>query len=193
MLNECLLVYAVSIFAVTKATTVNMFSNNASFNIVMEFEYTSLVENGLEGFYRYPDSIRVYWHISEGFSWIMEFRASLADCSSCPRTKAQLNYSVEDNLYSYSVTLVDGFTVPITIAPAKNENCAMKSCLVNINGVCPADYQVFEQGQVVACAPNYELFKGNCPDVVASFDDDESVASCDFSDELDPEFIINIY
>ncbi|KAL8152878.1 hypothetical protein V2J09_010638 [Rumex salicifolius] len=63
---------------------------------------------------------------------------------------------------AYDVSLVDGFNLPVTIAPA---GCQVSSCPVDINSMCPANLVAARasNGGVIGCKNDPQLFKAKCP------------------------------
>ncbi|CAI0469333.1 unnamed protein product, partial [Linum tenue] len=101
----------------------------------------------------------------------------------------------------YDVSLVDGFNLPVSVAPSggTGRNCTTSSCHGNVNAVCPAELAV--KGADGACdafhLPQYcctgiyaspatcrpstysEIFKGQCPQAYSyAYDDTTSTFSC---------------
>jgi hypothetical protein len=108
----------------------------------------------------------------------------------------------------YDISLVDGFDLPITIAPQSGSGatCGPTSCTANVNGACPAELQLKgSDGGVIACKsactafnePQYcctgdystpatcppttysEFFEGQCPQAYSyAYDDLSSTFAC---------------
>lgn len=107
----------------------------------------------------------------------------------------------------YDVSNVDGFNVPVSIAPQGGAgDCQPSSCPADINDVCPGDLQVKGlDGKVIACKsacvafnqPQYccygdygtpdkcpqtqysEVFENHCPQAYSNpFDDRSSTFTC---------------
>ncbi|XP_073102269.1 thaumatin-like protein 1b [Elaeis guineensis] len=105
----------------------------------------------------------------------------------------------------YDVSLVDGFNLPVSIAPQGVSGCTTTSCSANINSQCPAVLQLTVSGAVVGCKSaclafnqdqycctgpynspqtckptSYsEFFKSECPQAYSyAFDDSSSTFTC---------------
>ncbi|CAI0469335.1 unnamed protein product, partial [Linum tenue] len=96
----------------------------------------------------------------------------------------------------YDVSLVDGFNLPVSVAPSggTGRNCTTSSCHGNVNAVCPAELAVKgADGSVIACmsacdafhlpqcrpSTYSEIFKGQCPQAYSyAYDDTTSTFSC---------------
>ncbi|KAM0832995.1 hypothetical protein ACQ4PT_064542 [Festuca glaucescens] len=96
------------------------------------------------------------------------FSCATADCGSgdvsCngrgpapPVTLAEITLAAPGSggLDFYDVSLVDGFNVPLRIAPSGNTNgnngCSVAACAGDVNAVCPSDLRVLSGSAVVAC------------------------------------------
>ena len=91
------------------------------------------------------------------------FSCATADCGSgavaCdgrgpspPVTLAEITLAGSGGLDFYDVSLVDGFNVPLSIAPSA-KGCRAAACAGDVNAVCPADLRVVSggSGATVAC------------------------------------------
>ncbi|KAI3909817.1 hypothetical protein MKW92_004721 [Papaver armeniacum] len=106
----------------------------------------------------------------------------------------------------YDVSLVDGYNVDLGIKPSGGTgNCEYAGCVTDLNGSCPAELQVIDSGNVVACksacaafnAPEFcctethstpdtcvptrysEMFKTACPTAYSyAYDDASSTCTC---------------
>ncbi|KAF7804392.1 thaumatin-like protein 1b [Senna tora] len=146
-----------------------------------------------------------------------KFTCATADCGSgqvaCngkgavpPATLIELTVASNKGKDYYDVSNVDGFNVPMSIAPQGGSGqCKKSSCPANINNVCPAELQVKSGGKVVACKsaclafnkPEYcctgthntadkcpptsysQFFEKQCPDAYSyAFDDKNSSFTC---------------
>lgn len=148
------------------------------------------------------------------------FSCATADCGSgdvaCngrgpapPVTLAEVTLAAPGSggLDFYDVSLVDGFNVPLRIAPS-NEGCRAAACAGDVNAVCPTDLRVISasgDGAVVACksacnaygSPRYccsgdygspaacgptnysQVFKSACPTAYSyAYDDASSTFTC---------------
>ncbi|KAJ7539476.1 hypothetical protein O6H91_11G095800 [Diphasiastrum complanatum] len=66
-----------------------------------------------------------------------------------PATLVEITLGSKD---FYDVSLVDGFNLPVRISPIGGSgDCRAADCVSNVNGVCPSQLQVTNNGQVVAC------------------------------------------
>ncbi|XAR68927.1 hypothetical protein NMG60_11000342 [Bertholletia excelsa] len=55
-------------------------------------------------------------------------------------------------LHYYDVSLVDGFNLPVTMAPVGGGvGCGVAACEVDVNVCCPAALEVRKEGRVVGC------------------------------------------
>ncbi|KAI4349081.1 hypothetical protein L6164_009720 [Bauhinia variegata] len=91
------------------------------------------------------------------------FTCATADCASgevgCngagaipPATLVELTVASNGGQDFYDVSNVDGFNVPMSIAPQGGSGeCQSSSCPANINSVCPPELQVVSDGNVIAC------------------------------------------
>ncbi|KAI4349082.1 hypothetical protein L6164_009721 [Bauhinia variegata] len=146
------------------------------------------------------------------------FKCATADCASgqvgCngagaipPATLIELTVAANGGQDFYDVSNVDGFNVPMSIAPQGGTgDCKPSSCPANINAVCPAELQVKGSGgNVIACKsaclafnkPEYcctgahnkpetcpptrysEIFEKQCPQAYSyAYDDKNSTFTC---------------
>ncbi|XP_031285878.1 thaumatin-like protein 1b [Pistacia vera] len=116
------------------------------------------------------------------------FKCVTADCGSgqvaCngkgavpPASLVEIKFQTEDGQDYYNLSLVDGFNLPIAVAPQNGSGpkCIKLTCSADVNAKCPAELQVKgPNGSVIACKsaceqfkdPKYcctEAFKDNCP------------------------------
>jgi len=133
-----------------------------------------------------PTIVSVFIILNNG-GWDVSFTPRLVDCDSCPMTTINLSYS-DTGTYTYDVSLIDGFTIPVSIVPSSFPDCKSVSCLTDINQICPINNQVLNNGQVLACAPDPVVFKEACPEVVTTVDDD-GVVTC--NSNSDSHFTVN--
>ena len=93
-----------------------------------------------------------------------KFTCATGDCASgeveCkgsggnpPATLLELSIASTNGLDYYDVSNVDGFNLPVSIAPeGGNGNCKSSSCPADINSACPTELQVKgSDGNVIAC------------------------------------------
>lgn len=147
-----------------------------------------------------------------------KFSCATADCASgqvgCngagavpPASLIELTVAPNGGQDFYDVSNVDGFNVPMSIAPQGGSGeCKPSSCPANINGACPAQLQVKgSDGSVIACKsaclafnqPQYcctgdfnnantckpteysTFFKNQCPLAYSyAYDDKDSTFTC---------------
>ncbi|KAK8587136.1 hypothetical protein V6N13_086141 [Hibiscus sabdariffa] len=67
-----------------------------------------------------------------------------------------LNGAGESNFYD--VSLVDGYNLPMVISP-QGGNCTSSGCASDLNRSCPAELQVVNGSEVVACKSACDVFK----------------------------------
>ncbi|KAL8152880.1 hypothetical protein V2J09_010640 [Rumex salicifolius] len=70
---------------------------------------------------------------------------------------------------SYDISLIDGFNLPVTVAPSGG--CQVISCQVDLNSMCPSNLAVSNNGGVIGCNSDPQLFKSQCPQAYANPDD----------------------
>jgi hypothetical protein len=73
-----------------------------------------------------------------------------------PVTLAEFTMDGSGDMDFYDVSLVDGFNLPMIVAPqgacaAAGANCAPTGCVVDLNGACPAELRVMSASAAVAC------------------------------------------
>ncbi|KAK4281543.1 hypothetical protein QN277_013021 [Acacia crassicarpa] len=147
-----------------------------------------------------------------------KFACATADCASgqvsCngagaipPTTLIELNVAANGGQDFYDVSNVDGFNLPMSIAPQGGTgDCKVSSCPANINTVCPDPLKVVgSNGTVIACKsaclafsePQYcctgdfdtpekcsptqysQILKAQCPDAYSyAYDDKPSTFTC---------------
>jgi hypothetical protein len=146
------------------------------------------------------------------------FTCATADCSSgqvsCngnsavpPASLAEIDIAANGEQDFYDVSLVDGFNLPVTVAPQGGSGpCKSSSCPINLNSACPAELQVkASDGSVIGCKtaciafnqPQYcctgnystpetcpptnysKFFKDQCPQAYSNaYDDQTSLFTC---------------
>ncbi|XP_062003560.1 thaumatin-like protein 1b [Rosa rugosa] len=147
-----------------------------------------------------------------------KFSCATADCGSgqvtCngngavpPATLVEINIAADGGQDFYDVSLVDGFNLPMSVAPQGGTgDCKPSSCPADVNAVCPAELQVkADDGTVIACKsaclafnePKYcctppnntpetcpptnysQIFKEQCPLAYSyAYDDKSSTFTC---------------
>ncbi|KAJ1277059.1 hypothetical protein BS78_05G264900 [Paspalum vaginatum] len=93
-----------------------------------------------------------------------------------PVTVAQLSVGEAGGLAAYSVSLVDGFNVPVVVAPqgfAPGQQCPTLGCAVDLAGDCPAGARG-PGGGCGAGATQAALFKARCPETRTTATDVEA-------------------
>lgn len=83
--------------------------------------------------------------------------AGLLQCNGVggvpPATVVEMTLgTMESSLHYYDVSLVDGFNVPVSMAPVgSSAGCGVAACEADLNICCPTNLIVKRQGKVVAC------------------------------------------
>ncbi|KAF7818677.1 thaumatin-like protein 1b [Senna tora] len=109
-----------------------------------------------------------------------KFACTTADCGTgevgcnggaiaiLPATLIELTVASNSGQDFYDVSIVDGFNVPMSIAPQGGTgDCQPASCRANINGACPEELQQKDsEGNVMACKSAC-LMKGSNGNVIA--------------------------
>ncbi|KAK1325480.1 Thaumatin-like protein 1 [Acorus calamus] len=80
-----------------------------------------------------------------------------------PATLAEFTLAGADGLDFYDVSLVDGYNLPILVAPRGGSgNCSSTGCLADLNGACPSDLKVVSKSnggsESVACRSACEAY-----------------------------------
>ncbi|KAJ6305089.1 hypothetical protein OIU78_020602 [Salix suchowensis] len=92
--------------------------------------------------------------------------SSTLECSgrgaAPPATLAELTLNGADGLDFYDVSLVDGYNLPMLIAPQSGTggNCTTTGCVVDLNSACPNELKVIDSGngESLACRSACEAF-----------------------------------
>ncbi|KAJ6413251.1 hypothetical protein OIU84_006113 [Salix udensis] len=92
--------------------------------------------------------------------------SSTLECSgrgaAPPATLAELTLNGADGLDFYDVSLVDGYNLPMLIAPQSGTggNCTTTGCVVDLNSACPNELKVIDSGngENLACRSACEAF-----------------------------------
>jgi hypothetical protein len=124
-----------------------------------------------------------------------------------PATLAEFTMDGSGGMDFYDVSLVDGYNLPLLVAPRGGEpgaggNCAPTGCVADLNGACPADLRVAsgaacrsaceafgspqyccngEYGNPGTCRPSAysQFFKNACPRAYSyAYDDATSTFTC---------------
>ncbi|KAM5555567.1 hypothetical protein ABKV19_023476 [Rosa sericea] len=147
-----------------------------------------------------------------------KFSCATAECASgqvtCngngavpPATLVEINIVADGGQDFYDVSLVDGFNVPMSVAPQGGTgDCQTSTCPADVNAACPAELQVKgADGSVIACKsactafnePKYcctppmntaetcpptdysKIFEDQCPQAYSyAYDDKNSLFTC---------------
>ena len=93
----------------------------------------------------------------------------------------------------YDVSIVDGFSVPMTIEPLGTQ-CPIASCDYDVISACPDSAKIMQDGQVIACSkkgdkdnPNNPLTKlidNFCPEAYSWSKDDTATKGCNNSKDF---------
>lgn len=51
----------------------------------------------------------------------------------------------------FDISMVDGYNLPIMIAPLGGLNCSRTECSMDVNGLCPSELKISLDGEGVAC------------------------------------------
>ncbi|XP_008224274.1 PREDICTED: osmotin-like protein [Prunus mume] len=80
---------------------------------------------------------------------------------AAPATLAQVSlHHGPNDLFSYGVSLVDGFNVPLTITPHEGHGvCPVVGCKADLLATCPERLRVTSHAGVVACKSACEAFR----------------------------------
>lgn len=78
-----------------------------------------------------------------------------------PATLAEFTLNGNAGLDFYDVSLVDGYNAPMMVVPqgGTGGGCSTTGCVVDLNGICPAELRVVDGGNVVACKSACEAFR----------------------------------
>ncbi|KAK9906011.1 hypothetical protein M0R45_000136 [Rubus argutus] len=107
-----------------------------------------------------------------------------------PASLVELTLAANSGQDFYDVSLVDGFNVPIQLAPQGGSGeCTATSCAGNINSVCPAELVMKgrstvapgDHGTPETCPPTdySKIFKSQCPQAYSyAYDDKSSTFTC---------------
>ncbi|RXH68628.1 hypothetical protein DVH24_030961 [Malus domestica] len=135
------------------------------------------------------------------------FTCETADCGSgqvaCngaggapPATLVEITIAGIEGLDFYDVSLVDGFNLPMSVAPQGGTGkCQASTCDANVNAACPAELQVKSaDGSVISCksacleftdpklcqpTEYSKMFKQQCPQAYSyALDDANSTFTC---------------
>ncbi|OAY57549.1 thaumatin-like protein 1 isoform X1 [Manihot esculenta] len=84
------------------------------------------------------------------------------DGATPPATLAEFTLNGANGLDFYDVSLVDGYNLPMLIAPqgGTGGNCTVTGCGVELNNACPSELKVMdsENGESVACKSACDAF-----------------------------------
>ncbi len=74
----------------------------------------------------------------------------------------EITFQSDDGQDYYNLSLVDGFNIPLAVAPQNGAGpkCVTASCSANVNAACPAELQLKgSDGSVIGCKSACEQFK----------------------------------
>ncbi|KAF9598970.1 hypothetical protein IFM89_033315 [Coptis chinensis] len=75
-----------------------------------------------------------------------------------PATLVEFTLAGSGNQDFYDVSLVDGFNIPVLVAPQGGSACKSTSCPKNINRLCPPEMSVKGRKGAIACKSACEAF-----------------------------------
>ncbi|KAK9948420.1 hypothetical protein M0R45_003995 [Rubus argutus] len=77
-----------------------------------------------------------------------------------PASLAEFTLNGANGLDFYDVSLVDGYNLPMTVAPqgGTGGNCTTTGCVVDLNSGCPSELKVTASDEGVACKSACEAF-----------------------------------
>lgn len=183
---------------------------NGGFHLAVGEEVVFEVLNGWSG--------RIWGRQGCGFDGLSRGRCETGDCGGLlqckgaggvpPATVVELTFGTDRSpLHYYDVSLVDGFNLPVTVAPVGGGvGCGVAGCEVDLNACCPSKFEVKGQGgravgcksaclalgaDKYCCRGNYgspasckptlfsHLFKAICPRAYSfAYDDASSLNMC---------------
>lgn len=183
---------------------------NGGFHLAVGEEVVFEVPNGWSG--------RIWGRQGCGFDGLGRGRCETGDCGGVlqckgaggapPATVVELTFGTDRSpLHYYDVSLVDGFNLPVTVAPVGGGvGCGVAGCEVDLNACCPSKFEVKGQGgravgcksaclalgaDKYCCRGNYaspasckptlfsHLFKAICPRAYSfAYDDASSLNMC---------------
>ncbi|XP_010243261.1 PREDICTED: thaumatin-like protein 1 [Nelumbo nucifera] len=77
-----------------------------------------------------------------------------------PASLVELTLATNGGKDFYDISLVDGYNLPVSIAPQGGSDCSAVSCPANINSVCPSELSfTAPDGQVIGCRSACDKFK----------------------------------
>ncbi|KAK1384071.1 thaumatin-like protein 1b [Heracleum sosnowskyi] len=71
--------------------------------------------------------------------------------SVAPATLAEFSVDAIGGTDIFDISMVDGYNLPIMIAPIGGLNCSRTECRMDVNGVCPSELKISSDGEGVAC------------------------------------------
>ncbi|XP_042377461.1 thaumatin-like protein [Zingiber officinale] len=124
------------------------------------------LEVGEEAVFEVPNkwSGRIWGRQGCGFDGLGRGRCETGDCGGVlqcrgsggapPATVVEVTFGTDRSpLHYYDVSLVDGFNLPVTVAPVGGGvGCGVAGCEVDLNACCPSKFEVKGQGgRAVGC------------------------------------------
>ncbi|XP_030760497.1 thaumatin-like protein 1 [Sitophilus oryzae] len=108
--------------------------------------------------------------------WSGSISAIPVDAEVTDGPKTQIDFSLSTAEDSYSVSLLNGFNLPVKVIATGSTACTSSVCAANILRVCPTDSQVLNStGTVVACQNSPLVMSNLCP--LAVVDELTSIAN----------------
>ncbi|KAL5563380.1 hypothetical protein UlMin_033127 [Ulmus minor] len=127
------------------------------------------------------------------------FSSTAGDCP--PPTSTIVEFGLNEYFFSYSVSLVKGFNLPLTVVPSGETGrfCRATGCVVDLNRNCPEEFRVLDgEGGVVGCKNpckaddcdgNFKgYFQSRCPRARTLVSDQTSSFLCSSAEYYDVEF-----
>ncbi|KAJ0093163.1 hypothetical protein Patl1_27071 [Pistacia atlantica] len=107
------------------------------------------------------------------------FTCATADCGSgqvqcngksgaTPASLVEITFQANDGQDYYNLSLVDGFNLPVSVAPqgGSGTRCTQATCSNNVNAACPENLRLIgSDGNVIGCKntlDNATFFKSQC-------------------------------
>ncbi|XP_031249752.1 thaumatin-like protein 1a [Pistacia vera] len=123
------------------------------------------------------------------------FTCATADCGSgqvqcngksgaTPASLVEITFQADDGQDYYNLSLVDGFNLPVSVAPqgGSGTRCTQATCSNNVNAACPENLRLTgSDGNVIGCKntlDNATFFKSQCPEAYSYPQDDQVVRAC---------------
>ncbi|XP_020591048.1 thaumatin-like protein [Phalaenopsis equestris] len=144
-----------SIWPGTQGSAGNISPQNGGFHLGVGEEMAFYVPNGWSG--------RIWGRQGCCFDEQGKGFCQTGDCSGLlyckgsagmpPVTVVEMTFGTPQSpLHYYDVSLVDGFNLPVTMAPVGGGvGCGTAGCEVNLNVCCPSKFEVRMEGKIVGC------------------------------------------